>query len=315
MKTAYLFLLSFFAVQCFAQYEGQPTLNIGYGFSGGRFDNGIFKARYNPNEGKAEISNFASSDMKNRYETNLYPIEIEILTKNILFRTGYWIPGSKEKDYYSKAYVVPAYQLEMAFGGYAGRFGLFGGFHYFGTVMKGSIKTDNSIWKNYGASLPSPITSPVAITSSDTAARYYFVNKMGWNEQGLNAHLCIGKKRLKKLSYYINLTSTSAYFMDVKQKARGVGHVFEFSTIIPFNKNKDWGLFYRFGYRVNDTKQLVIGETYFPATHVTQTYFMFGLFLPATILSACTGEGSSSASRDNPLRRIGEQWNNYIQNR
>jgi hypothetical protein len=314
MKTTSLFIFCFLTVWCFAQYEGQPTLNLGYGFSGGKFDNGIFKARYNPNEGKAEISHFSSSDMENRYETSLYPIEIEILTKNILFRTGYWIPGSREKDYYSKAYVVPAYQLEMAFGGYGGRFGLFGGFHYFGTIMKGTVKTDNTTW-NSGGSIPSPITSPVQIRPQDTAAKYYFINKMGWNEQGLNAHLCIGKKRLKKFSYYVNLTSTSANFMDVKKKARGTGHVFEFSTIIPFNKNKDWGLFYRLGYRVNDTKQLTIGDTYFPSTHVTQAYFMFGLFLPASILSACTGEEGSSSNRYNPAKRWGEMLNDYVRNR
>ncbi len=312
MKTAYIILSYFVCALVFAQYEGQPTLNLGYGFSGGRFDNGIFKARYNTDQGKAEINKVTD---ENKYQTNLYPIEIEILTKNILFRTGYWIPGSEENNYYSKAYVVPAYQLEMAFGGYAGRFGLFGGFHYFGTVMKGTVKTDNSLWKNYGATLPTAITSPVQIRPQDTAFKYYYVSKMGWNEQGLNAHLCIGKKRLKKFSYYINLTSTSANFMDVKQKARGIGHVFEFSTIIPFNKNKDWGLFYRFGVRVNETKQLVIDQSYFPATRVTQTYFMVGLFLPATILTVCTEESGSSSNRDNPLKRWGEMWYDYSKNR
>lgn len=49
MKTAYIILSYFVCVLVFAQYEGQPTLNLGYGFSGGEFDNGIFKARYNSN--------------------------------------------------------------------------------------------------------------------------------------------------------------------------------------------------------------------------------------------------------------------------
>ncbi|MCS7078130.1 MAG: hypothetical protein NZ455_15565 [Bacteroidia bacterium] len=304
MKNVIIFLFVGVILSCFAQYEGQPTLNLGFGLSGGKFNNGIFKARYDPDQGKADISS-AHID-QNRYQNNLYPIEIEYLNKNILFRTGYWIPGSQERDLYTKVYITPAYQLEMAFGGYASKFGFFGGFHYFGTVMKGTVKTDR-------ANFPTPITSPVQIKPEDTVAKYYFINKMGWNEQGLNVHLCIGEKRLKKFSYYINLTSTSAYFMDIKQKARGIGHIFEFSTIIPFNKNKDWGLFYRIGYRVNNTKQLTLGELYFPSTHVTQTYFMFGLFLPATILQACTAEGSST--RDNPVRRWGEMWRDYNRNR
>lgn len=310
MKITYLLLFCLLARLSFAQYEGQPTLNLGYGFSGGKFNNGIFKAYYDANNGKHVINDIGS----NKYETNLYPIEIEVLTKNILFRTGYWIPGGEEEDFYSKAFILPAYQLEMAFGGYAGRFGLFGGLHYFGTIMKGTIKTDNTIWKNYsGGVLPSPVNSPVQIKPQDTTARYYYVSKMGWNEQGLNAHLCIGKKRLKKFSYYLNLTSTSANIMDVDKKARGIGHVFEFSTTIPFNKNKDWGMFYRVGTRINQTRELAIDDTYFPATRVTQTYFMVGLFVPAIILTGCTGEGQNKT--DNPVKRWGEMWYDYQKNR
>lgn len=313
MKKLFLFILQTAILTCFAQYEGQFTLNMGYGFSGGRFIGGLFKAQYDINQNKGVVTPFQFSDDKNRYETSLYPIEIEILTKNILFRTGYWIPKSQEKNSYSKVYLLPAYQLEMAFGGYAGRFGLFGGFHYFGTVMNGTIKTTNM--SNYSVTNITPTNTLVQITPQDTAARYFYINRMGWNEQGINAHLCIGKRRLKKISYYLNLTSTSANIMDIEKKGRGIGHIFEFSTTIPFNKNKDWGIFYRFGYRVNNTAALSLDDRYFPATQVTQGYFMIGLFLPATILSVCTGEEGSESNRDNPVKRWGEMWYDYYKNR
>jgi len=315
MKTTYLLLILLFSLHCFAQYEGQPTLNIGWGTSSGRFNNGIFKAQYDPNQGKPVITSIATN-----YNTTLYPVEIEYLSKNVLINTGVWIPTGQDNDFYSKVSIAPVFKLEMAFGGYVSRFGFFAGFHYFGTSIKAKAKDDLDVWKNYGGTVPNGITSPVQITSNHTTAKYYYINKMGLNEQGLNAHICIGEKILKKFSYYINLTSTSAKTMDIDKKGRGIGHVFEFSSTIPFNKTKDWGLFCRIGHRINNTSQLVIEDKYFPSTRITQSYFMIGLFLPASILSACSAESTSwdinsSDRRDNPIKRWGESWYEYNKNR
>lgn len=286
MKKVSIYCIGILCHYCvYAQYEAS-MVGIGYSFMNttmeGVFFNGNFQNTSNQMQVNYETLKFKGGNV---------PIEAEIFTKNVLVNINMYVPiGGKSSSHstvLTKASDSPILKTGLGFGGWIAKtIGVFGGLHYHGTIFNATLS------KNVPSNVKIPSMIKKPISDKVVLPTYYGIDEMIINERGPDFHILLGKKFLIKNSIFYDFVRAGRKSMSLENYVlKGTALTYELSVYVPLNKDKDFGVYTKFGYKNREIEGINLYDPligFFPSTNLKQMYFTLGILLPAEFLASTT---------------------------